>query len=59
MTITYVLVQMVEMSAEMSDIARIVAKARVFQLLTNSSGDGAKESPALSRANVGTSVYGA
>merc|ERR1719386_474130 len=39
MTITYALIQMVERIAEMSDIARIVTKARVFQLLTNSSGD--------------------
>ena len=39
MTITYALIQMVEKIAEMSDIARIVTKARVFQLLTNSSGD--------------------
>merc|ERR1719453_3014614 len=39
MTITYALIQMVEKIAETSDIARIVTKARVFQLLTNSSGD--------------------
>jgi len=37
MTITYALIQMVEKVAERSDKARIVTKARVHKLLTNSS----------------------
>merc|ERR1712129_387751 len=36
MTITYALIQMVEKIAEKSDKARIITKARVTQLLTNS-----------------------
>merc|ERR1719191_2297193 len=39
MTITYALIQMVEKIAEKSDIARIVTKARVHQLLTNEQGN--------------------
>jgi len=39
MTITYALIQMVEKVAERTDKARIVTKARVSTLLTNSAGD--------------------
>jgi len=38
MTITYALIQSVEQIAERSDKARIVTKANVFELLTNSDG---------------------
>mmetsp|Transcript_50585 Transcript_50585/g.69294 ORF Transcript_50585/g.69294 Transcript_50585/m.69294 type:complete len:508 (-) Transcript_50585:273-1796(-) len=39
MTITYALIQMVEKIAERTDKARIITKARVTKLLTNSAGD--------------------
>merc|ERR1719199_2388091 len=39
MTITYALIQMVEKIAELGDVARIITKARVTRLLTNSGGD--------------------
>eukprot|EP00971_Amphidinium_carterae_P069545 1375998-Amphidinium_carterae.1 len=38
MTITYALIQMVEKVAEKSDKARIITKAEVKKLLTNSAG---------------------
>merc|ERR1712217_691767 len=37
MTITYALIQSLEKIAEMSDKARIVTKAKVFELITNNS----------------------
>jgi flavocytochrome c len=38
MTITYALIQMLEKVAENSDRAKIICKARVYKLLTNSAG---------------------